>query len=157
MPAMNSGAGMTAAAKAASKPPSTCCRTRLELTMRPASIAATRRDTLTCWSAPIVASASSPMCEPNSEAQASPMLLPGAPPSQPPIAAAVLTARASPGAPPTRPIRKASAPDAAPDGGAGGDCRGGPGRAPQQADPKGQGLRMQGRSHFVDETLDREG
>ena len=42
-----------------------------------------------------------------SEAQASPMVLPGAPPSQPPIAAAVMIARASRGAPPSRPMRKA--------------------------------------------------
>ena len=50
-----------------SSPPSTCCRTSPGLTIRPASTAATSRVTLMRWSAPIVASASRPMCEPNAE------------------------------------------------------------------------------------------
>ena len=67
------------------------------------------------------------MCDPNSEAQASPMLLPGAPPSQPPIA------------------------------GGGHDRPRQPGRAAEQADPESERLGAHRPRHLVDEAFGGEG
>ena len=63
--------------------PATCCSTKPLLITRPQSIAATRRSTFTLWSSPMLALATRPMCDPNADAPAIPMVLPGAPPSQP--------------------------------------------------------------------------
>ena len=60
-----------------SSPASICCLTRPGLIARPQSTAANRRWTLTLWSSPMLALATSPICDPNADAPAMPIVLPG--------------------------------------------------------------------------------
>src|SRR5574338_330991 len=108
IPATHSASAIVACASAHMRPAATCCVTRPEFTARPQSTAATSRCALTRWSSPMVATATSAMCEPKAEQPAMPIVLPRPPPSHCASSAADWRQRARRGLPPSIDMRKAS-------------------------------------------------